>query len=46
LKKRLASLNNINVSATGIVWEAALFDFQVMGDELWERFNGGTAGTR
>jgi hypothetical protein len=23
-----------------------LFDYRVMGDALWDRFNGGAAGTR
>ncbi len=26
--------------------EAILFDYRVLGDELWERFNGGAEGTR
>jgi (p)ppGpp synthase/HD superfamily hydrolase len=26
--------------------EAILFDYRVLGDQLWERFNGGAAGTR
>jgi (p)ppGpp synthase/HD superfamily hydrolase len=26
--------------------EAILFDFRVMGDALWDRFNGGASGTR
>jgi hypothetical protein len=26
--------------------EAILFDYRVMGDALWDRFNGGAAGTR
>jgi GTP pyrophosphokinase len=26
--------------------EAILFDYRVMGDSLWDRFNGGAAGTR
>jgi (p)ppGpp synthase/HD superfamily hydrolase len=26
--------------------EAILFDYRVLGDALWDRFNGGAAGTR
>jgi (p)ppGpp synthase/HD superfamily hydrolase len=26
--------------------EAILFDYRVLGDRLWDRFNGGRAGTR
>ena len=26
--------------------EAILFDYQVLGEPLWQRFNGGAAGTR
>jgi hypothetical protein len=26
--------------------EAILFDYRVLGDPLWERFNGGAEGTR
>jgi (p)ppGpp synthase/HD superfamily hydrolase len=26
--------------------EAILFDYRVMGDAIWDRFNGGAAGTR
>lgn len=26
--------------------EAILFDYRVLGDRIWERFNGGAGGTR
>jgi hypothetical protein len=26
--------------------EAILFDYRVLGDDLWDRFNGGADGTR